>query len=438
MKKLLILIIGLALVLASSCSHNAKTPAKPADSTTPTDTTTPEDSAKPTIKELLENIPTSFEEYAESIKNSSNRSASRSAAEAVALDDNDIKEFTTYEPQEFGDGALVINAFLKILAKDISKLTIFDENKDIAIPNTFSISQQTLTEIESETGYPPESFDDIDDFGTVKVTYDGTTKNTSVFWSFTMHHTDDQGEVTTTPIHMLIKGKFDYTEGIYEELKTYEYDDFGYPEDFMIHYYNDDNKIIKTIDNKAEGYRGKSIMLTNANAIDYYLIDDAGEKECLRQTEQFYASYTADGDLNRIFDKDGYLIAQKEDAKEFYYVPLKYINTNGKTIKKEATGTPPNTSYSYYIDDTPTSNIEYIDFESMRGETFSYPCYKVQGTNLTTDGFTFTKAETYTTAMQQLSGMKQTINSSALQEKFVSDEVFDAFKTECTTWVNGL
>jgi hypothetical protein len=40
--------------------------------------------------------------------------------------------------------------------------------------------------------------------------------------------------------------------------------------------------------------------------------------------------------------------------------------------------------------------------------------------------------------MQQLSGMKQTINSSALQEKFVSDEVFDAFKTECTTWVNGL
>ena len=183
MKKLLILVIGLALVLASSCSHNAKTPAKPADSTTPTDTTTPADpatpadSAKPTIKELLENIPTSFEEYAESIKKSSNRSASRSAAEAVALDDNDIKEFTTYEPQEFGDGALVINAFLKILAKDISKLTIFDENKDIAIPNTFSISQQTLTEIEAETGYPPESFDDIDDFGTVKVTYDGTTKN---------------------------------------------------------------------------------------------------------------------------------------------------------------------------------------------------------------------------------------------------------------------
>lgn len=79
-----------------------------------------------------------------------------------------------------------------------------------------------------------------------------------------MHHTDDQGEVTTTPIHMLIKGKFDYTEGIYEELKTYEYDDFGYPEDFMIHYYNDDNKIIKTSDEVFNAFRTECTNWVNS------------------------------------------------------------------------------------------------------------------------------------------------------------------------------
>ena len=133
MKKILILIIGLALVLASSCSRDPKTPA------TPSDPVKPADPVKPTVKELLENIPTSFEEYAESLKKSSNRSASRSVENAIALDENDTKAFTTEEPQESGDGSLVINAFLKILAKDISKLTIFDENKDIAIPNTLII-----------------------------------------------------------------------------------------------------------------------------------------------------------------------------------------------------------------------------------------------------------------------------------------------------------
>lgn len=430
MKKILILIIGLALVLASSCSRDPKTPA------TPSDPVKPADPVKPTVKELLENIPTSFEEYAESLKKSSNRSASRSVENAIALDENDTKAFTTEEPQESGDGSLVINVFLKMLAKDISKLDNFNTDENFTIPDTFSVSPQTMEEVEAETGYPPEAFDDLDDFGTVKVTYDESAKSSTVLWSFKMHHTDDEGEVTTTQIHMLIKGTFDYKKGIYEELKTYEYDEFAGPEEFMIHYYTEDGKAVKTLENKAEG--SKSILCVDDSTTDYYWLDDADGKECLRNAEQFYAYYTADGDLNRIFDKDGYLIAQKEDAKEFYYVPLKYINTNGKTIKKEATATPPNTSYSYYIDDTPTSNIEYIDFESMRGDTFSYPCYIVQGTNLTTDGFTFTKAETYTTAMQQLSGMKQTINSSALQEKFVSDEVFDAFKTECTTWVNGL
>ena len=77
-----------------------------------------------------------------------------------------------------------------------------------------------------------------------------------------------------------------------------------------------------------------------------------------------------------------------------------------------------------------------MEFEVSIDENNPHLFYKSSG--LTTDGFTFTKADIFATATQKLAAMQQTLNSPELKTNFISDTEFVALKNQCSTWVDSL
>ena len=417
MKKLLILIISLALVLASSCSHNAKTPAKPADPATPADTTVL------TVKELLQNFPVTFEEYIEALENNSGRSASRSAA-GEPLTENDLQGFSSNAYDQMGDGAASILAFLAVLRNDITNIEGINLTEAYTLPNTFSVSQKTITEVSNKWGFSADAFDEVD-FGTLKVTFD--EKNVTIYWSFI---------IRSCPFYMLVKG-VQNEDGIYDEITTYAYQNFGIVYDCMVHYFQKDNQYLETVDMKSDDSRTRFISFEENNSFDYYCFDSDDAKNFVYKNAQYYADYqyysSSDTEEYCIYDENGEIIAYKEDPDELYYVPLKFINTNGKTITKQTDGTT-----QYFIDDVLTENIVPKIFPQLDNNSSNHIAYKLSDANLAADGFTYTKAQTFASATQKINSMKQTYNSSDFMNNFISDTEFNQLKQDCVNWVSSL
>ncbi len=435
MKKTFLIIIGIAFILAVSCSHDIDTTDNGDDTTTVDTTDSGDNSSEPTIRELLQKTPASFKEFKDDLSLSRNTSR-------TALAENETQGFSTTQYSNIaGTGSTsTMSAILILIKNDISALDGFENGLNYnTIPENFQISDESFTEIETTVGWTREQVSGMVFFNTVKVIYENP--NALIYVDCTMKPRPN----VTIPVLILFSGV--YNDRIYEEVKGYYYVNYGNSvEDGCVHYYKADNTIIST-----EYVSGNRMLCFVENeTYDYYTFTDHTLDECKHQNTNYNVYYRENRGNNllfyHIFDEDGYLVAQINDTNNSpryeQVIPIHFINTNGHIITKEENSS----TTSYYIDTSITSNIASRQFYIGHGsETYSrsYPCYIAHNSNpdtidLSTDDFTFTKPQIVSNAIQKINEMKQTVNSSGFNRYFITDSEFNLIKEQCTSWANSL
>ncbi len=419
------IIVGLTLIITVvGCSDPNNTPVNGGGTN---------GTAVPTVKELLENIPVSFDDYENSLRTNSQRTAN-----TIPLSADETQGFTTSSCSplinitRYGSQELFLaNICLTVLKTDISNLEGFVEGENFTVPENFALSQGCLNEISTNFNFTPPHFEDYS-WGTVKVNYEN--KSVKVFWSFNMINGD--GTPCNDNALLLISGT--YEDRKYKELETFFSYNFGVPTTGVVHFFKEGEKLISSILYQANQNRSKYVFIRENNETEMYYQNEpfgVANSVYLVSYSQYNNSYNY-----YIFDSDKYLVAEINGSgnSEITYtqaIPLHFINTNGKNITKSDSQISQNTHY--YIDGVETNHISSKQYGSQW-----YPCYVTQNSNPGTisvsDSFTFTKTSTVTQAVQKIESMKQKISSSVIEPYYITDAEINSLETQCNEWGNSL
>ncbi len=177
---------------------------------------------------------------------------------------------------------------------------IFENDKNYNIPENFSFSEESLTEIETNFGFSSSNIT-MFTINTVKVVYE--KPNVVIYMSVTFNQNN-----SSYPFLFLISGV--YKDGKYEKMKAYNYQSVGLyngsESEVFVHYYKEDNKII-SIDCPSGNLNQQSICIVENEKYDYY---DTNPRYTHKDTD-YYVNYFQNEQFTYfIYDENGYLIAE--------------------------------------------------------------------------------------------------------------------------------
>ena len=421
MKKLTYLLIGLALVLAVGCKKDADTPAEPEET-----------AGKTIVQEMLSNLPISFKEFEAQIKASGNRSVSRTA---VALTDSETQGFSTSGYDYGDDSDLYTKVFLTVLKNDISTLSGFENNKDFTIPDSFNVSQSTLTQLGLTA-------DDLACFtwGSVKFEYE--KPNVSIYWKIHMVN----GDGDTSNVLILIKGQYDIDTDTYTDLTRYTSYNFGYPMIGAAHFFTSNGIIGVNVVTNEEDRISKSLFMENNTESESYADgwDYQRKAERYSYTNSTYqVNYSADNDTYNVFDNNKNLIVTiagtTDSPKQYVHtIPFHFIDVEqGSTVTR--TEGELSTQTTYYIGNDIVSNIHSIEFENNKW----YTCYVISSNTAGTFSFSepelsFAETQTVTQGIQKINSMVTNFKSGALNSYLGTEAELQALDTQCKAWADSL
>ena len=445
MKKIYLLFLSMALVLAVSCSHNSKTTKEP-ESPTTDDPATP---TGPTVQELLSKLPISFNEFEAQIKASGNRNASRTA---VALTDSETQGFSTSGYSDGSEEDLITQIFLSILKNDIRTLDGFGDNKDFTIPTSFTVSQETLTKL----GITEDWLEGIT-WGSIKnatEVIEGTKEiNESIYWK--IHMINGDGE--DSDAFILIKGIYNTETETYRDLTRYTSYNFGFPMIGAAHFFTSNGKIGVNVVTNEDGRISKSLFIENNTESEFYADgwDYLNKHESYSYTNSTYQiNYSADQNVYNMFDNNKQLFVsiKADDNSPVTYtqtIPLHFMNTGNHAITRDEGELKQQTMHQikYYIDGNQTSNIVSESFEIPSGDDYEhiiYPCYVIKNATapgaftIPDEGFSFSKEQLVAPAIQKINSMSSSFKSGALNSYLGTEAELQELDTQCKAWADSL
>ena len=453
MKKISLILIALFLALVISCAQNT-------ESDNSSDT--------PSIQELLQNIPVTLEEYEKNL--SSHRSAARTAdPESNSREPLDISEtqpFTTIYAEE--TGIVEMNSmFIVILKNDISELEGFEEGVDFSIPKSFRVSQKTIDELASNTGWTETEYEKYLFFKTVKVTYN----NSEVSVYLNVQLTTGDGKDNKSDALFLVKGI--YKDEVYENLKTVYTYNFGIPVNGITAFSSEGSKVIlsdyyRRIDDKSQAVSATTIKDSSSFEFCYSGTmkegsEDGGQSaktsdgkrgQVVVINPSYRGNYSFmfyDDDKTKswhrysIYDKDSYLVTQidgdfnRGDYSNNTYthkIPLSFIDTNGKIISKDSTSE----SAHFYIGNECVEDIKYERYEVNRipnQNWRSYPSYVYESDtpdDITMNhDLTFKGKDIFNSAMTKIKSMYDNLDITTSKYR-PSEADFEKMLKDCLAW----
>lgn len=409
-----------------------------------------------TVKQLIEKMPMSIEEYE---KNSKGRTA-RTAAPVDFENEEGIKPLHFNNiTEEFS----YLRIFMTILKNDVINYDglDFDENIDISSVKIKSAVSKEF--IEKNLGGNPEQF--FDNLGTMNI----SVKNdiVSVYWSLDIFTGDDAHKPLVFNLYIKgtwsneayddffcgLKYKVNSNDGVYDwfELESYK---------------TEGSKVIQEIASiRADGpyakrlteKQGENWVQYNLGGTEIVLNPDSETLAALQNARSIrFKDSTGVADfmygngrrkpdfyLYDIYDLDGYLVFEQEKRNDGYYndvdfrqyIPLKYLRSS-KDVVKNADG-----KY-YFADDTEQPvNIEEVEFEVSYGEDNHkyYPCYAMHSDSPSEitmeEPFSFTKKEYTLVSIAKLQEYVERSYSKEFMKELVSQKEINSIKEKIETWL---
>lgn len=411
-----------------------------------------------TVKQLIEKMPMSIEEY-------ERQSKGRTARTADSVDFENEEGVKTLSFNRITEEFSYLKIFMTVLKNDVINYDALDFDKNIDISSVKINSSASKEFIEKNLGGNPEQF--FDNLGTINI----SVKNdiVSVYWTLDLFTGDDAHIPLTMNLYIQGTWSNESYEDFFCGLKYQVNSDTGVYDWFELESYKTEgSKVIQEISSiRADGpysklvteKQGENWVQYNLGGTDLHLNPEPDVLAALQKVRRIHfqdstgvarfmygnGKRSPDFYLYDIYDPDGYLVFTQEkrndewknDADFRQYIPLKYLRSSEDVIKS--------TDGKYYFsEDTDFSqpiNIESVSFEVSRGEDNHkyYPCYAMHSDSPSEitlkEPFSFTKKDYTLAAISKLQEYFNKSNSEDFMKGLVSQKEINSIKEKIEAWL---